>query len=103
MEKNYKVYVSQGECLYLADKNECENNPCKNGGTCTNKIGGYSCTCTAEWTGTNCEQGEHFFAKRLRALYQNIGQKFETLDNVNSISQLTDIPKFECDYIYNKS
>eukprot|EP00117_Sycon_ciliatum_P038017 scpid35540/ scgid28325/ Fibrillin-1 len=29
--------------------------PCMNGGTCTNVLGGHTCTCTAEYTGSNCE------------------------------------------------
>ena len=32
------------------------SNLCQNGGTCTNdNIGGYTCTCTVVYTGTNCE------------------------------------------------
>ncbi|XP_065187256.1 uncharacterized protein LOC135817895 isoform X4 [Sycon ciliatum] len=29
--------------------------PCMNGGTCTNVLGGHTCTCTADYTGSNCE------------------------------------------------
>ena len=30
--------------------------PCQNGGTCTNDmVGGYTCACTASFTGTNCQ------------------------------------------------
>ena len=37
---------------------ECQTNPCLNGGSCTNKHGDYECTCPAEFTGKNCEQGK---------------------------------------------
>ena len=30
--------------------------PCLNGGTCTNDIGTYSCQCTPEFTGSNCQE-----------------------------------------------
>ena len=43
--------------LLLKDVDECSIRPnvCKNGGTCTNAFGGYSCICVNGWTGKNCE------------------------------------------------
>ncbi|XP_051163355.1 protocadherin-like wing polarity protein stan isoform X2 [Leptopilina boulardi] len=42
---------------YLCDTevNLCYSNPCKNGGTCQRKEGGYSCTCPVNYIGDNCE------------------------------------------------
>ena len=37
------------------DINNCETNPCQNGGTCTDGINDYSCKCTTGWEGDNCE------------------------------------------------
>lgn len=35
----------------------CTNNPCKNGGTCTDTINGeFTCSCTPDWTGDTCEK-----------------------------------------------
>lgn len=39
----------------LADIDECaELKPCMHGAVCINQVGGYSCTCTTGWEGTNC-------------------------------------------------
>lgn len=41
----------------------CGENPCENGGTCQrNSVGGgYACSCTIGYDGTNCGQrGKHF-------------------------------------------
>ena len=45
------VYI----CYLLADINECASNPCKNGGTCTDQINGFTCECSPGYTGTECE------------------------------------------------
>ena len=35
----------------------CASSPCKNGATCTNMEGAYSCFCADGYTGQNCETG----------------------------------------------
>uniref|UniRef100_A0A670IY50 Cadherin EGF LAG seven-pass G-type receptor 3 n=1 Tax=Podarcis muralis TaxID=64176 RepID=A0A670IY50_PODMU len=35
--------------------NLCYSNPCRNGGVCTRKEGGYTCICHQHFTGDNCE------------------------------------------------
>ncbi|CAH1245919.1 NOTCH1 [Branchiostoma lanceolatum] len=46
-----------------ADINECDSNPCLNGGRCTQGTPGtYGCTCTVGWTGNNCEQDVDYCA-----------------------------------------
>ncbi|KAJ6669796.1 hypothetical protein lerEdw1_000345 [Lerista edwardsae] len=37
------------------DVNECEAEPCKNGGICTDLIANYSCECPGEFMGRNCQ------------------------------------------------
>ncbi|XP_019635893.1 PREDICTED: von Willebrand factor D and EGF domain-containing protein-like [Branchiostoma belcheri] len=34
---------------------ECQSDPCVNGGTCVDLVNGYNCTCTEEYTGTHCD------------------------------------------------
>uniref|UniRef100_A0A7S4MN85 EGF-like domain-containing protein n=1 Tax=Odontella aurita TaxID=265563 RepID=A0A7S4MN85_9STRA len=42
-----------------SESNECDPNPCKNGGTCTDLVNAYECDCTVSsplHTGTNCDE-----------------------------------------------
>ncbi|MEQ2297450.1 hypothetical protein AMECASPLE_034731 [Ameca splendens] len=40
--------------IYL-NINECERDPCKNGGICTDQVANYSCECPGEYMGRNCQ------------------------------------------------
>ena len=42
----------------LSEIDECLSSPCDNGGTCTDLLDGYSCTCVDGYTGSHCETGE---------------------------------------------
>ena len=35
--------------------NECAPNPCLNGGSCTDRVNGFTCDCAAGWAGYTCE------------------------------------------------
>jgi len=37
-------------------ENECSSNPCRNGGQCKDNVGSYTCECTDQWTGINCDR-----------------------------------------------
>lgn len=41
-----------------ADIDECESQPCLNGGECIDRVNNFTCTCPAAFTGTLCETGE---------------------------------------------
>ena len=43
--------------MLTLDINECESNPCENGGTCTDMDYGYRCSCKSGFTGSECETG----------------------------------------------
>nr|CAC20782.1 fibrosurfin [Paracentrotus lividus] len=40
--------------LPCADTDECDPNPCLNGGICTDGVNSYTCSCPPGFTGTNC-------------------------------------------------
>ena len=41
----------------FSEINECKSNPCRNGGTCTDLVDGYSCSCPPGWIGQQCTIG----------------------------------------------
>ena len=43
--------------IFLSDINDCDPVPCQNGGTCTDQLNGYTCTCVVGYTGDNCQTG----------------------------------------------
>ncbi|XP_070849980.1 protein Z, vitamin K-dependent plasma glycoprotein b [Chaetodon trifascialis] len=58
--------VYYGQCLHLSrggwpkvahNGNQCEPNPCLHGGNCTDKVGGFHCSCPAPHHGPACELG----------------------------------------------
>ena len=44
--------------ILAADVNECESNPCHNGGQCVDGISDYTCTCADGYSGLVCDSGE---------------------------------------------
>ena len=40
---------------FVLDGNQCRYNPCRNGGTCVDGCGSYTCRCVYPYTGTNCQ------------------------------------------------
>ena len=41
------------ECNF--EYNECESNPCSNGGTCLDRVGEFQCICPSGYAGSRCE------------------------------------------------
>ena len=41
----------------IADVDECESDPCKNGGSCVDHPNKYSCDCVQGYTEYNCATG----------------------------------------------
>ena len=51
----YLVAMPITYCFYFVDINECAIIPCLNGGTCTDGVNNYTCSCAAGFTGNDCE------------------------------------------------
>ena len=47
----FQIYFS------IVDINECSSNPCKNGGSCTDLVNGFSCSCVAGYNEDDCSSG----------------------------------------------
>ena len=53
--------------------NKCYSSPCENGGTCVGDYKDYTCTCTKDWLGRNCEIARKlFFPDCLKGLFYHI-------------------------------
>jgi len=47
--------------LLCVDINECASSPCQNGGTCTDAVNSYTCTCAAGYDGALCQNSTYIF------------------------------------------
>ena len=45
------------DLLLSIDINECDSNPCQNGGNCNDAVASYSCVCIAGYDGHDCKIG----------------------------------------------
>ena len=45
--------------IFTSDVNECDSNPCRNGGTCVDAMSKYTCSCKTGFSGTHCEHGRY--------------------------------------------
>ena len=43
------------DAFVLIETDECDSNPCGNGGTCNDYINEFNCTCAGGYEGTLCE------------------------------------------------
>ena len=44
--------------FYPLDIDDCAANPCQNGGSCTDGVDSFNCTCVAGFSGTICGTSE---------------------------------------------
>ena len=42
-------------CLCGTDIDDCDPNPCENGGVCVDQVAGFLCNCTIHHSGDRCE------------------------------------------------
>ncbi|XP_077993853.1 uncharacterized protein LOC144447650 [Glandiceps talaboti] len=49
-------YTLNGDNSTCTEIDECDTNPCQNGGVCTDLINAYECQCSTGWEGATCTQ-----------------------------------------------
>ena len=50
--------VTHTHLRFVSETDECACDPCHNDGVCLDSHNGYSCTCTAGFAGTQCDEGK---------------------------------------------
>ena len=50
------AYERGHTCVPRDSANECLSEPCQNDATCIDILGNYTCVCTQDWEGRNCEK-----------------------------------------------
>ena len=53
----YSAATNVVTAIFFVDINDCIPVPCQNGGSCTDEVNGYTCTCLAGYTGADCQIG----------------------------------------------
>ena len=51
--------------LLFLEFDSCAVSPCVHG-SCTDLVGGYNCTCTEGWTGSDCDVGRYHDRKYMK-------------------------------------
>ncbi|XP_048590513.1 EGF-like repeat and discoidin I-like domain-containing protein 3 [Nematostella vectensis] len=49
------LFMCSAEHYGSPDTDECASNPCRNGGTCIDRLNGFSCNCTRYYEGATCQ------------------------------------------------
>ena len=52
------IIIFLGKSDMYSDIDECQNNPCLNGGTCEDLLGGFQCECRDGFKGDTCSEGK---------------------------------------------
>ncbi len=58
---NIMFFMKYSTTYQILEIDECESNPCSNGGTCINEINGYHCICVFGYNYTHCQNGNDWF------------------------------------------
>ncbi|XP_042315171.1 coagulation factor VII [Sceloporus undulatus] len=69
---------------HYTDPNQCDSNPCQNGGTCIDQFQHYLCICPMDYEGRNCEIGPE---TKLKCIYDNGGCNQYCIDSPTTLRQ----------------
>ncbi|KAM6178246.1 coagulation factor VII [Rhynchocyon petersi] len=67
--------------ITYSDGNQCDSNPCQNGGTCVDQLQSYICFCLEEFEGRNCQTNKN---SQLICLNENGGCEQYCNDNLET-------------------
>ena len=48
----------------VVETDECATNPCQNGGSCSDEVNKFSCSCASGYEGATCHTGRLLFSTR---------------------------------------
>ena len=48
----------------VVDTDECASNPCQNGGSCSDEVNKFNCSCASGYEGATCQTGRLLFSTR---------------------------------------
>lgn len=55
---SFPVHSHEFVFISLSDIDECQSNPCQNGGTCIDEVNSFVCLCLPSYGGATCEKGK---------------------------------------------
>ncbi|NXP60754.1 FA7 factor, partial [Chloropsis cyanopogon] len=70
IERTVTLGVSWTDTECFTDPNQCDSNPCQNGGICDDQFQDYVCRCPVEYEGKSCEKA---VADKLKCIFDNGG------------------------------
>ena len=80
--------------LIISELDECESDPCENGGTCEDEINAYNCVCAPGYNGTQCDSGRHNIALEIMT-----SKTIPLLSNQHNINFNDFIHQIKCVFI----
>ena len=71
--KDKKVRPLFSFSVFVTDIDDCSPNPCLNGGSCSDGVNSYTCSCVAGYSGNNCQTSKlKFSTLRMKLILQDI-------------------------------
>ena len=71
--KDKMVRSSFSFFVFVTDIDDCSPNPCLNGGSCSDGVNSYTCSCVAGYSGNNCQTSKlKFSTLRTKLILQDI-------------------------------
>ena len=90
--------------ILLQDIDDCLPNHCQNGGTCTDGVNNYTCSCVAGYSGSNCSIGKliKLYIFNLSLIKIKLPLMFEDVDDcsLNHLSKCRNMCGLSHNYVF---